>query len=559
MVGRFLKYLEREVSGLHEAAYLLAFFTFLSQLVAIFRDRLFAHEFGASAVLDIYYAAFRVPDVIFASVASLVSISVLVPLLVEAGKDGVEGERKFIDSIFSFFALLIIIVSAVAFLLAPKLLGFLFPSIVEAGNGAELILAMRIMLLSPILLGFSNFFASVTQVRKRFVAYALAPVFYNLGIVVGAFFFYPMFGQKGLAFGVVLGALLHMLIQLPYLFRNKLTPRFLRFDFAIIKKVISLSIYRTIALSSTHVALIILTAFASAFAVGSVAVFNFAWNMQSVPLAMVGVSYSMAIFPTISRLFAERNKEGFVREVAAASRHIVFWSLPIMVMFIVLRAQIVRTILGSGAFSWSDTRLTAAALALFTISILAQSLSLVFVRSYYAAGNTKTPLIINVTTSICIIIFAYTLTSLMLAVPFIRDFLEALLRVGDLSGTAVLVLPLAYSLALLINLGLYVWRFEFDFGGFVKPVMATFFHSFSASVIGGFAAYLGLNFFDKIFDLSTVVGVFLQGLLSGLIGLIVLIAVLYFLKSNELLEVGRALHHRIWKKELAVGEQEVSL
>src|SRR3972149_427019 len=110
--------------------------------------------------------------------------------------------------------------------------------------------------------------------------------------------------------------------------------------------------------------------------------------MQSVPLAIVGVSYSTALFPTISRLFSEGNRQKFVSEMIIAARHIVFWSIPITVLFIILRAQIVRTILGAGEFSWSNTRLAAAALAIFSISVLAQSLSLLFVRAYYASGRT---------------------------------------------------------------------------------------------------------------------------------------------------------------------------
>lgn len=557
MVGRFLRYLEREVGGLHEAAYLLAFFTFLSQIVGLVRDRLFAHEFGAGAVLDVYYAAFRIPDILFVSIASMVSISVLVPLLIEAEKEGSKKhQRQFVDSIFTFFGIMIVSISVLVFFCVPAIVMFLFKPLVDAGHGPLLITMTRIMLLSPILLGASNFFASIMQVEKRFVAYALSPIFYNAGIVIGAYIFYPAWGVKGLAYGVVLGSFMHMVLQVPYLIRHRVVPRIGSIVWPIVRKVFSLSIYRTVALSSTHIAFIALTALASAFAVGSIAVFNFAWNLQSVPLAIVGVSYSMALFPSIARLYASSDTAGFVRAVVTASRHIIFWSLPVMVLFIVLRAQIVRTILGSGAFSWSDTRLTAAALAIFTVSILAQSLSLVFVRSYYASGNTKTPLLINLVTSGCIIACAFFFAFLINTVPVIRYFLEALLRVSDLPGTAVLVLPLGYTIAFLINLFLFAWFFQRDFGGFIKPVVATFFHSFSSSVIGGFVTYVMLNISSFVFDLSTGPGIFFQGLLSGLVGIIAMVIVLFALKSTELSEVARAIHHKIWRRELSVAEQD---
>ncbi len=557
MVGQFLKYLEREVGGLHEAAYLLAFFTFLSQIVALVRDRLFAHEFGADVVLDVYYAAFRIPDVLFVSIASMVSISVLVPLLIEAEEKGSkEYQRQFIDSMFTCFGLLIVFVSGLVFFFVPSIVAFLFKPLVDADQGPLLITMTRIMLLSPMLLGVSNFFASIMQVEKRFIAYALSPIFYNIGIVVGAYVFYPVWGVEGLAYGVVLGAFLHMALQVPYLVRHRVVPRIRPIVWSIVRRVFSLSIYRTVALSSTHVALIALTSLASAFTVGSIAVFNFSWNLQSVPLAIVGVSYSMALFPSIARLYASADIAGFVKAVVTASRHIIFWSLPVMILFIVLRAQIVRTILGSGAFSWSDTRLTAAALALFTVSILAQSLSLIFVRSYYAAGNTKTPLLINLATSVCIIVFSFSFASLINTVPMIRYFLEALLRISDLPGTAVLVLPLGYTSAFLINLFLFTCFFQRDFGGFITPVITTFFHSFSSSIIGGFVAYVMLNVFSFVFDLSTGLGIFFQGLLSGLVGIVAMVIVLFVLKSTELPEIARAIHHKIWRRELSVAEQD---
>jgi putative peptidoglycan lipid II flippase len=557
MVGKLMRYLGKEVGGLHEAAYLLAFFTFLSQILALVRDRLFAHEFGAGVVLDVYYASFRVPDIIFASVASLVSISVLVPLMIDYAKKGREEECRLVDSIFSFFFLLIVGVSFVAFVCAPLLLRWIFPLLMTGENGTVLVTSMRIILLSPILLGLSNFYASIMQVRGRFVTYALAPILYNIGIIIGALVFFPIFGQVGLACGVVLGALFHMVLQIPYLLGQKLFPRFfLSFDRSIVRTVMSLSVYRTIGLSSTHIALISLMSFAGAFAVGSIAIFNFAWNLQSVPLAIVGVSYSMALFPLIARLYSAGDRSGFIRETAMAARHIIFWSLPVMVMFIVLRAQIIRTILGSGEFSWTDTRLTAAALALFTVSLLAQSLILLFTRSYYATGNTRTPLILNVSASILVIASAWFFQSLFSTSAFFKDFFESLLRVTDLSGTAVLALPLGFSIAMLVSLFAFWFLFERDFSGFTRPVSATFFQSFSASIIGGFVSYLSLNMSSHLFNLTTVAGVFFQGLTAGLTGIIVIIAVLLLLKNQEIVEIWKAFHRKIWKSKVIVSESE---
>ena len=558
MVKRVLKFLSQEISGLHKAAYLLAFFTFLSQLLGILRDRLLANQFGAGLELDLYYAAFRIPDLIFITAASVVSISVLVPFLINHIQRGAKETRAFIDAAFSFFSLFIVGVSAVTFSLTPTILKFVFPSFLDASdNGASLVTLTRIMLLSPILLGLSNFFASITQAKSRFSAYAISPVLYNLGIIGGVIVFYPAFGISGLGFGVVLGALLHLLVQIPFIVRNNLFPRFaLRFQFEVIRGLVRLSLSRSMALSAGQLSTLVLIAMAAAMTAGSVTVFSFAWNLQSVPLSLIGVSYTVALFPTISRLFGSGEKDEFAREMAAAARHIIFWTLPLTVLFIVLRAQIVRVALGSGFFDWQDTRLTAAALALFVVSVLAQSLILLFVRGYYAGGNTRKPLLVNVIGAVLAVVFSLGLSRIFEVSPIFRYFWENLLRVPDLPGSEILMLPLGFSLAMIFNAAIFWFYFHRRFVSTSRLILNAFFEVFSASVIIGFVSYKFLGVFDNIFDINTFVGIFMQGFLSGVIGIAAGIGVLVLLKNREVKEVWTTLHHKIWKAKVIVPEQE---
>ncbi|TSC57448.1 MAG: virulence factor, partial [Parcubacteria group bacterium Greene0416_79] len=219
MVKRIFKLFDREIGGLHEAAYLLGIFAFLSQLLGFLRDRLFASEFGAGPVLDAYYAAFRVPDLIFIVGASAVSLSVLIPFLGERLSEGKERARRFLDTVFSAFFLGMALISAVAYLVAPFLAGRFFPGFGEE-QVAQTATLMRIMLLQPIFLGVSNLFASVTQLERRFFIYAASPILYNAGIIAGVLFLYPRVGVAGLAWGVALGALLHLAVQIPLLLRS---------------------------------------------------------------------------------------------------------------------------------------------------------------------------------------------------------------------------------------------------------------------------------------------------------------------------------------------------
>ncbi len=557
MVKRLFSVIGKEIRGLHEAAYLLAGFAFLSQLLALVRDKLLAYSFGAGHALDVYYSAFRIPDLIFVSVGSLVSASILLPFFVERfSKSSAEG-KKFSDSIFTVFFAAIIVTSVVAYILVPYIIPVLLPGFADDPSLPDLILSSRIMLLSPFLLGLSNLFSSVTQMHRRFLVYAASPLFYNISIIVGIVAFYPMFGISGLAIGVALGALLHMAIQIPFMAQTKLLPKFtVHIDWVHIKKAILLSLPRTVTMSANQLATFFLTALASLMSKGSIAVFTLSFNLQSVPLTIIASSYSSAVFPELSQLYVQGKTKEFLEKMIAAARHIIFWSTPIMVLFIVLRAQIVRTVLGAGAFDWADTRLTAASLALFMISVVGQGLIVLFVRAFYAEGKTTKPLLINIISAICIVVFGYLLTKAFFAFPLARLFLEELLKVTGQPGTSSLVLALAYSIGIALNTVLHWWMFAKKFKGFTKPVLSTFFHAFSASVIMGYVAFIGLRLFSMVFPLTKVWGVFLQGLCAGIIGLVAGVVVLILLKNNELQEVWTTLHRKIWKASVPPAEVE---
>jgi putative peptidoglycan lipid II flippase len=477
--------------------------------------------------------------------------------LIDKIKDGKEEGKKFISNIFSFFFLLMIVTAVAAFFLVPVLSQQLFPGF--SGEKLEhLINLTRILLLSPIFLGLSNIFGTLTQAYQRFFLYSLSPILYNLGIIVGIMFLYPIFGLAGLAYGVIIGAILHFAIQIPFVLESGLFPKLrLRFDFKEIKRVLLISIPRTFTLGSENISLIFLLSFASLMTVGSIAVFNFSYNLQSVPLSIIGVSYSLAAFPLLIKLFSNGEKEKFVEQAIASARHIVFWSVPVVVLFVVLRAQIVRTILGSGEFSWSDTRLTAAALAIFAMSLVFQNLTMLFVRAYYAAGKTKKPFIAKFINAATTILFGYLFMFAFMKYPTFQYFLESLFKVQGIPGSILLTLPLGWTVGGIVN-SLALWLFfEKDFRGFSRPVVRTFIQVLASSIAMGYAAYVSLNIFDDIFNLNTTIGVFMQGLLSGLIGIGFAILVLLIFKNQELGDVWQTIRGKIWKRPKVMPDPHV--
>jgi len=553
-----LKIFSKEFTNMNQAALLLGFFTLLSQILALFRDRSLAHFIGPGAVLDTYYAAFRVPDLIFISIASLASITVLIPFIVAKmnGEEVTKEAKKFLNDIFTVFFIALVLVALVAFFLMPHLVFFIAPGFTRAMQ-MKVVWMSRIMLLSPIFMGLSNLFGTVTQLFRKFFIFSLSPVFYNLGIIFGVMVLYPFFGIYGLAMGVALGAFMHMLIQVIASLVCGLSPRFsFSIDFKDIKKAILISFPRTLGLAMNSISLIVIIALASFLKSGSISIFNFSYNLQTVPLNIIGVSYAVAAFPTMAKSFTTGKIDEFKKHLKMAARQIIFWSLPITFLFIVLRAQIVRVLLGSGAFSWQDTRLAAASLAIFSFSILAQSMIGLLSRSYYAGGKTTRPLTVNAICSVFIMILSPILIHCFNVFPFFRYFIESLLKVTDIPGTAILMLPLAYSIGTILNFVLH-WVFvKKDFLKNEPFIAKSFFQSLGASFFIGFVAYLSLNILSPIFGTTTFLGVFLQGFISGIFGILAGVLTLYLLKNEELKDLIQTLKTKFWHAKVIAPAQE---
>ncbi len=569
MVKKIFNLLNAEFSNINQAAIILGGFTLLSQILALFRDRMFAHYLGPSSTLDVYYAAFKIPDLLFVSVASLASVTVLLPFLVQ--KLGVKengdvnhstpSARKLLNDIFTVFLFAMIVVGIIMFFLMPKAAALIAPGFNDA-QMKDLINISRIMLLSPIFLGLSNTLGSVTQTFKKFFIFALSPVFYNLGIIAGIVFLYPKFGLSGLAIGVVLGAFLHMAIQIPTLAAKHFMPKLsLNIDWNEIRRITALSLPRTLGLALTSFSIIVIVSIASKIGVGSISLFQFSYNLQNVPLGIIGVSYAVAAFPTLARYFSSENMGEFIKYISLAARQIIFWSMPVMFLFIVLRAQIVRVILGTGAFSWDDTRLTAAALAVFSVSIVGQSLILLFTRGYYATGNTRKPLLINLVSTGLTILLSYFLVSLFLHENSFRYFIEALLRVQDIPHTEIVMLPLAYSVGAIVN-AFWIWlAFRHDFKIKNTFILKSFCHSFAGSFFMGYSAYVSLNILDNVFNINTFWGILFQGISAGFIGVTVGVIVLWLLKNQELLDIWQSFKSKklLETQAISSGSDEIQI
>ena len=540
---------------MHQAAYVLAAFALLSQLLALVRDRLFAAEFGAGHTLDVYYAAFRIPDFLFATVASLLSLYALLPVLSRLAEASEGRMVSFLRQMLLFFFVGMGVIALVAFIVAPWLVTLVAPGI----TNPDLVLLTRILLLQPIFLGASNILANLTQMRHRFLLYSISPLLYNVGIIAGILFLYPSMGLAGLGWGVVIGAFLHMALQLPFFAAERSGQHMpAEESWREFLQVLSLSIPRTLTLSAGQISLMVLTALASFMAPGSIAVFMFGWNLQAVPLTIIGVSYSVAAFPTLSKLYAGGQATEFARHVEVALRHIFFWTIPATILVVVLRAQLVRAILGSGAFDWAATKLVAAALALFVLSLLAQSVSMLIARAYYAAGNTRKPFYFGLTTFVVSVGSALAFIALFHGSFFLRFWIEALLRVSDLAGTTVLMLALAMALGSWAGFIVGFITLQRDFKLSLGPLWRLTYQVLGASILGGGASYLALTGMGMAVDINTFGGILTQGFVGGVWGLGVTAFVLVLLKNQEIAEAYVAIKNRFLPPKVALEPTDVS-
>lgn len=537
MVRGIFERIAQPVRGLHQAAYLLAALTLASQILALLRDRTFAHTFGAGETLDLYYAAFRVPDLVFALVASLVSAYVLIPRITGMDREKV---RHLLSESASFLFGLGGLICVVLALWMPAFLSVLYPDLVTSPYHSDFVLLARLLLLQPILLGLSGVLASVTQVHRRFTLFALSPVLYNLGIILGTVVLYPLWGLPGIGVGVIIGAIAYLAVNIPVVVAAGVVPRFRLPTFAGMAPIVQDSIPRSLALGIGSITALILTAFASRIGAGSVSVFTFAGNLEAVPLGLIGASYAVAAFPALSEASALERREEFTRILSAGARHVILWSIVALGLIAVLRAHIVRVVLGTGAFDWNATRLTAALLVILAVGLVAQGLVLLFSRALYAVRQSWRPFLYQ---------FACGALTIFLAVVFLALPMDgfpasfaAFLKVADVPGIAVLLLALAATLGQIVLVFLSLIALRGVAPGLGRTLVRPFVDGCIAALAGGAAAYATLVLEGGIAPLTTLMAVFIEGFVAGIVGLIVAALALFLVENEEFRIVVSALN-----------------
>jgi putative peptidoglycan lipid II flippase len=518
------------------AAFVITLSGLASRVLGLFRDRFLASTFGAGDTLDVYYAAFRIPDLIYNLLILGALSAAFIPVFTSlVSREKEEEAWELASGIMNIAIIFIIVLSGIFAIFAPFLMKILTPGFSPEKMG-QVVYFTRIMFLSPLFLGISGIFGGVLTSFKRFLIYSLAPVLYNIGIIIGVLFFVKPLGPIGLAWGVVFGAFLHMITQYPaakHLGFKHNWSFMLHFSNSEVRKVFRLMIPRTLGIAISQINLLVITVFASTLAVGSLAVFNFAQNLQSVPLGIFGISFSIAVFPSLSHFAAKKEDANFIMSFSQTFRQILFFVIPTSVFILLLRAQLVRVILGAGKFDWEDTRLTFTCLGILSASLFAQSLVPLLARSFYAMHDTKTPFYIAIVSE------AVNIGTILLLIHKYQ----------------ILSLAIAFSLASIVQMMLLLFWLRMRYDNLDDKNIISAIIKIALATIGlGIGIQATKYFIGKTVDMDTFWGVFAQFSVSAIVGVLIFALICYAIKLEEFMNFKKSLTRRIFREKSVIEE-----
>lgn len=450
MIRQWLRKLSASIFG---GAFIIGLASIGSRLMGLVRDNLLAKYFGAGAELDMYNAAFKVPDFLFNIIVLGALSASFIPVFIQQRDRGEQAVWRLTSTVMNYLVATLLLCVGIGLVAAPLITQWLFAER-PIEQYLQTVQLMRIMLLSVVFFGVSNIFSGVLNSYRKFLMYALAPILYNVGIIFGIVVLYPRYQLAGLAYGVVLGAVLHCVVQLPAVLRTGFQYIWSwRLHTPGVSTILKQMPARALALGVAQVNAIIITAYALRLDGGSLTIWQWADNLQNVPINVFGVSLALSAFPVFSQAFAENDVIKFKNIFSQNFRRLLFVIIPVSVAVLLLRAQFVRLILGSfgkGEFGWDDTIMTAQVLGIFAVVMFAQAAIPMLVRSFFAHHDTTTTVVISILSVIVNTSLAWVLSDNFgifgLAAAFAFSSLVQMLslllilriKFGDLEDTAII-------------------------------------------------------------------------------------------------------------------------
>ncbi len=499
------------VFSINKAALIVGLLTLFGKFIALVRENIFATVFGQDKILDTYYAAFRIPDFITnLFILSTLSVAFL-PVFSGILSTNKQEANKFANNVLNLLLLTIGALSLLLFLFAGPLVKKLVPGFSPEQYLYTLKLT-KLILLSPIIHSLSTFFGGILNANKKFFITSLAPIFYNFGIIFGILCLYPKYGIMGLGYGAILGAVIQACLQIfASLKLGFCWQPILKFREKSLDKLFKVYAPRIFAFDLSNITLILGTMIGSQLASGSIASLNQAFNLQSVPVGVFAYALSIASFPVLSEFFALKDEKNFIKIFSQTLRQLLFLMIPISVLMLLLRAYIVRLILGRGNFTWEDTIMTFTILGIFSFSLLSQSLTTFLSRAFFARLNTKTPVLINIVCIIINIVLTYLLGQKYGIQGITWSFV-----IASITNALLLFIVLRKELNALNHTELKIFDKELFFTS-TKIIFST--------LIMGCAVYGTIYLIEPLVNTRTIPGLIIQAGEATIIGVIIYLMV----------------------------------
>jgi len=509
-----------------------------SALLGLVRNHLLAARFfgGLEADLDVYFAAFVIPDTIFQLLIVGAISAAFIPIFQESFKKSQSDAYEMANASLTSLGLILFLFTLAISLFARPLSGLIahFPD-QKLDLMANLI---RIMSLAQIIFTFSAFLTGILQAQRRFLLPAVAPLLYNLGTITGIIFLSKYVGIYSAAVGIVLGAILHMLVQLPLTKHLGFSPRILfKPNHPGVKNMLRLMPPRTLSLALDQIERWVAVNLTSLLAAGSLSVFSFARQLYVLPISLFGISLSQASFPALAEEAAKKDYSGFRQTLAKTILQIFFFAFPASVIILILRIPLVRLAFGARSFPWDATLLTAKVLSIMALSIAPQAVAHVLTRAFHAVKNTKIPLLVGAASMICFTLFSIVSTYFY--------------------GWGLIGIAVGISLASFLDFVLLyylligkVGRLEISW----KIIKMSF-----VSFVSGVALYIPMKLLDQfVLDTTKTIWLIVLTLVVSLVGFSVYCCISYLLKIEELNDVFSMLRRLgNWRRVLGESDEVI--
>ncbi|MEI8232138.1 MAG: murein biosynthesis integral membrane protein MurJ [bacterium] len=532
--------ISKENSSILSAAAVIMFATLISALLGFVRTRLLiGYFFADKSVLDVFWAAFRIPDTIFQILIVGALSSAFIPVFSRYLENEKREEASIIASSMINTVVGIMLVFTLAILIWAEPLCRLVAGGFDANQIAQMAKLTRIMAAAQVLFGFSSFITGIIQSHKRFLVPAFAPSLYNIGIIIGTVLFSRSLGIVGPAIGVVLGALLHLLAQLPLARSLGFSYKPIIHKHPAIKEMTHLMLPRMITLSLAQIEQTTLIAFSSWLSNGTVTIITIAQQLTNLPIRLIGVTIGQASLPFFAKETAKNNLQGLAKMVNDAILQMLYLALPASAIILVLRIPLVRLAYGAGSFPWAETVITGKLVAMFALAIAAGSLSHIIIRVFYSLHDTKTPFIINlISTSLNVGLSYYLLFVVKTGIVG----MAFAITLADILETTILTIIL-YKVA------------QFS----IKEIIGPFMKMMAAAIITTISLWVPLRVLDQlIFDTTHTLPLILLTITVVIIGVAVYVLISYLLNIREL-GVFITLAKKIGDWQKALGSSTESL